>query len=100
MKFNLTSARDLTDLAKKLAHGLVRLRFEDNMESQKEIGLTIASSGTLTIGNKLTFIPSQYIITSQEGNGLITKTGVWTNKFLYLKNNGAEDVTITVIFMR
>jgi hypothetical protein len=100
MKFNLTSARDLTDLAKKLAHGLVRLRFEDNMESQKEVGLTITASGTLTIGNKLTFIPSQYIITSQEGNGLITKTGVWTNKFLYLKNNGAEDVTITVIFMR
>lgn len=100
MKFNLTSARDLTDLAKKLAHGLVRLKFEDNMESQKEVDLTITASGTLTIGNKLTFIPSQYIITSQEGNGLITKTGVWTNKFLYLKNNGAEDVTITVIFMR
>ena len=100
MKFNLTSARDLTDLAKKLAHGLVRLRFEDNMESQKEVDLTIPNSSTLTIGNKLTFIPSQYIITSQEGNGLITKTGVWTNKFLYLKNNGSVDVTITVIFMR
>ena len=105
MKFNLTSARDLTDLAKKLAHGLVRLRFEDNMESQKEVDLVIPRAhnhvtGIVTIGNKLTFIPSQYIITSQEGNGLVTKTGVWTNKFLYLKNNGAEDVTITVIFMR
>lgn len=100
MKFNLTSAKDLTDLAKKLAHGLVRLRFEDNMESQKEVALVIPASSTLTIRNKLTFIPSQYIITSQEGNGLITKTGVWTNKFLYLNNNGLVDVTITVIFMR
>lgn len=100
MKFNLTSARDLVDLAKKLTVGLSNLTFDDNMETYKVENLQITAGSTVTIGNKLTFVPSQYIITSQEGNALITKTGTWTNKFLYLINNGSNDVTITVIFMR
>lgn len=100
MKFNLTSARDLVDLAKKLTVGLSNLTFDDNMETYKVENLQITAGSTVTIGNKLTFVPSQYIITSQEGNALITKTGTWTNKFLYLVNNGSNDVTITVIFMR
>ena len=108
MKFNLTSARDLVDLAKKLTAGLSKLTIEDNMESFKEEALEISAGETLTIRNKLTFIPSQYIITSQEGNAVVTKatnpdTGDgWDSNFLYLKNNSTNhiDVTITVIFMR
>lgn len=110
MKFNLTAARDLVDLAKKLTVGLSNLTFEDNMETYKVEDLEITIGSTVTIGNKLTFVPSQYIITSQEGNGLITKTKgldvsgdatlLWDKNFLYLKNNGSDDVTITVIFMR
>lgn len=107
MKFNLTSARDLVDLAKKLTVGLSNLTFDDNMETYKVENLKILpydaskpNQNVVTIGNKLTFVPTQYIITSQEGNGLVTKTGTWSNKFLHLINNGSSEVTITVIFMR
>ena len=100
MKFNLTSARDLVDLAKKLTTGLTKLSIEDNMESFKEAEVEIKAGSTVTIGNKLTFVPSQYIITSQEGNALVTKTGTWDRSFLFLKNNGSNDVTVTIIFMR
>ena len=107
MKFNLTSARDLVDLAKKLTVGLGKLSIEDNMEVFKVKDLEIGNGATVTIRNKLTFVPSQYIITSQKGNGLVTRevnpdTGKdWNSNFLYLKNNGSsDDVTITVIFMR
>jgi len=36
----------------------------------------------------------------QTGNGLVTK-GVtdWTAKHIYLKNNGAESVTITILIL-
>lgn len=100
MKFNLTSAKDLIDLAKKLTVGLSKLSIEDNMEVFKLVDLEIEAGDTVTIRNKLTFVPSQYIITSQTGNGLVTKTGTWDSNFLYLINNGSNDVTITVIFMR
>lgn len=107
MKFNLTSAKDLIDLAKKLTVGLTKLTIEENMEVFKVENLTILPADSahpeqniVTIGNKLTFTPTQYIITSQIGDGLVTKTGQWTNKSLFLKNNGSNEVTITVIFMR
>jgi hypothetical protein len=100
MKFNLAAARDLVDLAKKLTVGLTKLTIEDNMESFKVEDLEIGNGVTVTIGNKLTFVPKQYIITSQVGNGLVTKTDDWDIDSLYLKNNGSSDVTITVIFIR
>ena len=100
MKFNLTSSINLVDLAKKLSVGLTKLSIEDNMENFKVTGVSIPAGDTVSIRNELRFIPTQYIITSQEGNALITKTGTWTNEFVYLINNGSSDVTITVIFMR
>lgn len=110
MKFNLTSSINLVDLAKKLSVGLTKLSIEDNMENFKVTGVSIPAGDTVSIRNELTFIPTQYIITSQEGNALITKTkGLddsgnatleWDNNFLYLINNGSSNVTITVIFMR
>lgn len=100
MKFNLTSSRDLVDLVKKLSVGLRKLTIEDNMEVYKVKDLKIAAGQPVTIENNLTFVPSQYIITSQVGNGQVTKTNRWDNNFLYLINNGTSDVTITVIFMR
>lgn len=106
MKFGFSSSTGLTDLVKKLMHGLGKLTFEDNMESFKVQDLEITSGRTASISNKLTFVPSKYIIVSQEGHGIVTKdknpdTGrEWDNKSVFLKNNGPDTVTITVIFMR
>jgi hypothetical protein len=110
MKFNLASIKDLVDLVNKLSIGLRQLTFEDNMDSfiEENIEADVYVAATqnnpeenvITIRNKLTFIPNKYIITSQIGHGVVTKTGTWTKDFLYLKNNGPDPVTITVIFMR
>ncbi len=106
MKFGFSSSTGLTDLVKKLMHGLGKLTFEDNMESFKAQDIEITSGKTVSISNKLTFIPSKYIIVSQEGHGIVTKTVSpdtgrgWDNKSVFLKNNGPDKVTITVIFMR
>lgn len=100
MKFNLTSAKTVVDLVKQLKLGLRKLSLEDNVEGFTVRDVKIKGGGTVTIQNKLTFVPKQYIITSQIGNGLVTKTSSWNENRLFLKNNGSSEVTITVFFMR
>ena len=102
MRFALEAAKDLRDLARQLSIGLRKLTIEDNMEILKVEDVVMTASTEVSIDNKLTFIPSQYIITSQAGNALITKGATsWTISTLYLKNNDASnEATITVIFMR
>lgn len=127
MKANsLSSAKNLQDLITKAIAGLKKLTFTDNFESFKVQDIVIPYDSTapnpeptvISIRNELTFIPSQYIITSQEGHGLVTRskeelidqvntgnnntntTKDWNLDYLYLQNNGPETVTITVIFMR
>ena len=66
-----------------------------------ETTVTISATSELEIRNELTFEPTRYIILSQTGNGLITKgTSTWTSNNIYLYNNGAESVTLTVFFMK
>ena len=110
MKFNLTSAKDLKDLAKKLTAGLNKLTIENNVDGFLVKDLQIPAGGIASVRNELTFVPSQYIITNQTGNGLVTRVStdtddtkemVWNSKLLYLKNNSTNnDVTISVFFMR
>ena len=104
MKFSLETARDLQDLIRQLSVGLSKLNIEENMESFKVENLIIPPGGTTTIRNKLTFIPKQYIITSQDKSGQITRSDnvdtEWTINNLYLENHGSNTVTLTVIFMR
>lgn len=101
MKFSLEGARDLYALIRGLTVGLKRLSFEDNFESFKIENVEIPANSEIAIGNKLTYIPSKYIITSQTGNGLITKgTTSWTTSALYVKNNGAETVKVNISFLR
>ena len=100
MKFNLTSAKTVVDLVKQLKLGLRKLSLEDNVEGFTVRDIEIKPNDDVTIQNKLTFVPKQYIITSQIGNGLVTKTSSWNEDRLFLKNNGSSEVTITVFFMR
>ncbi len=59
--------------------------------------LLIPAGQTVLITNALPVLPSSRLIVRQTGNGLVTD-GVWDIKFLRLINNGAVDVTISVIF--
>ena len=108
MKFNLSFAKDIGDLASRLMQGLTKLNFDDNFSSFKEQGVIIKNGEFVTIQNKLTFVPESYIIVNQKGHGVVTKdtpiiegiTREWDNDVVYLKNNGPSDVEISVIFMR
>lgn len=101
MKFSLESTRTLSALIRKLTVGLKKLSFQENFDAIDMEGIEIASGSELTIRNKLTYIPTKYIITSQIGNGLITKGDTpWTISSVSFKNNGLETVTFNVTFMR
>jgi len=101
MKFRLVGLTEIKEILRELSVGLQRLTLYENFENM-EIGVTIASGAIAKIRNTLTFIPSRYIIVSQEGDGLVTKdtTTPWDLNHVYLINNGSNEVTIKVIFMR
>ena len=101
MRFVLQGCRDLKALIRELSTGLQRLTVDENMDAFVIENLLMPANNEVSIGNKLTFIPKHYIITSQKGNTLITKGDTeWTKSTLYLKNNSlTEDATITVVFI-
>ena len=100
MKFNLERLEDIVNLTRQLAVGLRDLTFGDNFTSFEET-VTITATSEHRFRNQLNSIPSKYMIVMQEGNGLVTKgTSTWTDDFIYLYNNGAVSVTITVIFFK
>lgn len=101
MRFSLESARDITALIRSLSTGLRKLTLDENMDSFIEEDVEIKANTEVSIGNKLTSIPKHYIITSQQGDALITKGDTeWTGRTLYLKNNSSSnDATITIVFI-
>ena len=100
-KFNIESLLTFGQLLKELSIGLRNLTLEENFRSF-EADIVIPATSELQIRNQLTVIPTRYIIVSQTGNGLITKSSSneWTINNIYLYNNGAEEVTIKIIFLR
>lgn len=100
MKFRIEGLKSFASLIKELALGLRRLDFINNFESF-EVSVEISATSEAQVRNQLKFIPSRYIIVSQTGNGLVTKsTTEWDLNYLYLYNHGASTVNVTVIFLR
>ena len=63
--------------------------------------IVILAGSTLGIQHFLGVIPKWRIILRQTGNGVITDvSSEWNTKTISLKNNGAEDVTLTVLIAR
>ena len=89
---------------KDIVVGLRRLTFEDNFLSFQAT-VTIAAGAEAIIQNGFegileNSIPSRRIIVRQTGNGVITDGPTeWSADYVYLTNNGAGAVTITVIFL-
>lgn len=90
---------DLWGWMKNLSSGLIRLSMVENFEAARLNDLTIDAGATVTFGNPLPFVPSSRVIVKQVGDGVITD-GPWSMQSLSLKNNGAVDVTISVIFYK
>ena len=101
MKIGISNSKSLGMLTKALEIVLSRLSLTDNFESFELQDIEITSNTEVTIGNKLTSIPSKYIIVGQTGHGLISRGDTaWSQQYLYLKNNGPDTVKVSVIFMR
>ena len=92
-----------TDLAytlKDLARGLLnRLNFDDNFNAFTA-EITVPSGGAdLAIRNRLDRTPVGKIIVRDGGaNTVVDGDTAWSNDFVYLKNTGGSDVTVTVVF--
>ena len=97
-KFRLSNLKELSKIVKELMVGLRALTFDDNFESF-EVDVTIAAGAELSIRNNLQITPSRVIIEGQTGNGLLSK-GTWNENYLIMKNNGAEEVTAKLLFLK
>lgn len=101
MRIGISNAKSFSSLTRLLETILGRLSLIDNFESFEVQDIEITSGDEVTIGNKLTTIPSKYIVVGQTGNGVISKGDTqWTAKYLYIKNNGPDTVKVSLIFMR
>lgn len=99
-KINLERIQDLISLTRRLAVVLRTMDFINNFDSF-ETEISITAGAETRILNALDSIPTKYIIVDQTGNGLVTRGNTdWNSNNLYLKNNGANDVTIKVIFFK
>ena len=88
------------ELADMLNYTLKFLSFRSNFDGYIPTVKILASS-TLQIPHFLGVIPKYRILLRQEGNGLITDVPTsWTTDYITLKNNGTEDVTISVLIAR
>lgn len=101
MKIGISNVKTLEGMVRLLETVLHRLSFTDNFESFEVQDIEITSGSEVTIGNKLTSIPSKYIIVGQEGHGVISKGDTqWSAKYLYIKNNGPDTVKVSIVFLR
>lgn len=76
------------------------LSLQSNFEG-KIVSVKIAANSQLQIEHFLGVIPKWRIILRQEGNGLITDVSSgWDEKIITLKNNGSEEVTLSLLIAR
>jgi hypothetical protein len=84
MIVNLKGADSIDKLTKILEVAFSTLSFEDNMEGFVA-NVVLQPNKNTDIANKLTFVPSKYIIINQTGKGLIQRGGAWNKESLSLK---------------
>lgn len=100
MKFNIENLKEIGRLTKELAAGLRKLTLPNNFQGF-EVNVTIPATSEQSVRNSLNFVPTRYIILSQTGNGLITKssTTAWNLNKLYFYNHGSATVDAKIFIM-
>lgn len=84
---------------KELQAGLLKLKFEDNFESQT-IEITLPAGQTLGFPHNLGVIPSKRLIVKSDGYTLDDSATPWTDSIVYFRNSGGTTLTATIILMR
>lgn len=78
-----------------------QISIESNFNGYVAKDISINAGDTARIEHYLGVVPKWRIILKQEGNGVISDIpSEWTNKYITLKNNGAEKVIISVLIAR
>jgi hypothetical protein len=89
----------LNQSLRELQAGLQGLSFADNFDSF-EVTVLIPATSELAIRNQLKVKPSKRIIVRTNSATIVDGDTEWSKEYVYLKNTGALEATITVVFMR
>lgn len=93
--------RHINVLIDQLNNGLNKLTLDENVDCQVIENIIIGAGAEVSIDHKLGTTPRFHLILKQSGNALITNgQSDWTNKKIYLLNNGANSATLTVCILR
>lgn len=77
-----------------------KMTIDDNFNGVVKT-LVIPNGEEVEVSHSLKMVPKYWLTLRHVGNGLITEGDTpWTDKVIYLKNNGASDVTIIILIMR
>ena len=80
--------------------GLRRLSFEDNFESFEFSG-AIAATTEVAVTNKLSFIPSRYIVLDTTGGAVVGRgPTAWNQDRLFISNYSTTATVAKIVFMR
>lgn len=99
MKFRLEGLKEIGRIVKELAIGLRNLDLSNNFDSFV-ISDIIVSSGTIIVRNQLDSLPTHWIVTDTDGDGIISRGSTWDTNYLSFKNNGTIDATVKIIVFK
>jgi hypothetical protein len=93
---------DFNIMSQDLQTLLKRLSFFDNFDGIIVRGVSLPAGSEVSISHSLGVIPKDRLILNQsDGNSVITNgTTDWTDKEIYLKNQGASASIIDVLILR
>lgn len=89
----------LANTLQDITTALTRLTFQDNFRSF-EVEVTLAAGQELAIQHNLGVVPSGKLILKSTGYQVRDGDTAWTSDYIYLKNDGAGSVTLTVVILR
>jgi len=86
---------------KQLSLGLTKLSFADNFEGFS-VELEVPAGQEVEITNRLDRIPSQrFVVRGGSGaESVVDGDTAWTQEKLYMKNVGASQAVVTVLFLK
>jgi hypothetical protein len=90
---------DYNDLINELNTGLSRFRITENFENQLFTELAVANGTTKTLRHNLGRVPLGRIILKQTGDAVL-EDGAYTENTVELINNSANDVVVTIIYLK
>jgi hypothetical protein len=78
---------------------LQKLTFKDNFKSF-EATVTLTAGQELAIQHNLGVVPTGRLILKSTSYEIRDGDTAWTSEYIYLKNDGASSVTLTVVILR